>query len=93
MSNIVPFGKRLEPDSGIGETLIGPRCGFDYLHQGRVTVYDRSEDDELTPVTTVPRRPLRHPSHPLREVRQPVIPAARDWPSPSKARDATANSN
>jgi hypothetical protein len=30
-----------------------PRCRGEYLHQGRVTVFDRSEDDEQTAVTTV----------------------------------------
>jgi hypothetical protein len=30
-----------------------PRCDSLYLHQGRVTVFDREEGAELTPVTTV----------------------------------------
>jgi hypothetical protein len=41
------------PDAGIGPELKCPRCGFGYLHQGRVTVFERSEDDELTAVTIV----------------------------------------
>jgi hypothetical protein len=30
-----------------------PRCGGEYLHQRKVMVFDRGEDDELTAVTTV----------------------------------------
>lgn len=30
-----------------------PRCGSTYLHQGRVTIFDRGEDGEQTAVTTV----------------------------------------
>lgn len=30
-----------------------PRCSGEFMHQGRVTVFDRSEDAEYTAVTTV----------------------------------------
>ncbi|MBV8775541.1 MAG: hypothetical protein JO166_24915, partial [Deltaproteobacteria bacterium] len=29
-----------------------PRCGWDFLHLRRITVYDRGEDAEMTSVTT-----------------------------------------
>ena len=41
------------PDAGGGPELKCPRCGSHYLRQGRVTVFDRKEDGELTTVTTV----------------------------------------
>lgn len=41
------------PDAGIGPTILCPRCGSHELHQGRVTVFDRKEDGEMTAVTTV----------------------------------------
>ena len=47
----VKFG----PDCGSGPELICPQCGWPNLHQGRVTVFDRSEDAEMTVVTTVDR--------------------------------------
>src|ERR1700722_20191112 len=47
----VEFG----PDCGSGPELMCPQCGYLNLHQGRVTVFDRSEDDEMTVVTTVNR--------------------------------------
>lgn len=31
-----------------------PRCGSDYLHQGKVTVFERAEDGAVTTVITVP---------------------------------------
>jgi hypothetical protein len=42
-----------DPDIGIGPMLRCPRCGGHDLHQGRVTVFDRHEDAELTAVTTI----------------------------------------
>ena len=33
--------------------LMCPRCGGDYTHQGRVSVFDRREDAELVSVTVV----------------------------------------
>ena len=50
-SHAVKFG----PDCGSGLELMSPQCGNLYLHQGRVTVFDRAEDAELTAVTTVAR--------------------------------------
>jgi hypothetical protein len=44
---------KLSEDYGIGPALLCPRCGSEYLHHGRVTVFDRGEDDEATVVTTV----------------------------------------
>jgi len=43
----------LTEDSGIGPELKCPRCRGNYLHHGRVIVFDRGEDDQLTAVTTV----------------------------------------
>jgi hypothetical protein len=43
----------LAPDCGIGQELRCPRCGGTDLHQGRVTIFDRNEDAEMTVVTTV----------------------------------------
>lgn len=48
-SHAIEFG----PDTGIGPELRCPRCNCLSLHHGRVTVFDRGEDDELTTVTTV----------------------------------------
>jgi|SRR6516162_1350361 hypothetical protein len=40
--------------SGIDErTLLCPRCNSEHLHQGKVIVYDRSEDAEIIRRTTV----------------------------------------
>lgn len=36
-------------DTGSYGTL-SCKCGFDYLHQGNVTIFQRSEDDEVTTV-------------------------------------------
>lgn len=33
-----------------GDTLQCPRCGGNYLHQDNITVFHRSEDDDLTTV-------------------------------------------
>jgi hypothetical protein len=49
ISHVVEFAE----DIGIGPVLRCPRCGDNYLHQARVTVFDREEDAELTAVTTV----------------------------------------
>ena len=38
---------------GYGPELLCPSCGYPCLHQGRVTVFDRNEDAEMTAVTTV----------------------------------------
>jgi DNA-directed RNA polymerase subunit RPC12/RpoP len=50
-STIVEF----DPDTGLGPELKCPRCGFNYMHQGRVVVYHRvgGEDGSETDVTTV----------------------------------------
>jgi hypothetical protein len=40
-------------DSGIGPALRCPRCDSDYLHHGRITVFDRAEDDNTVAVTTI----------------------------------------
>jgi hypothetical protein len=42
---------QLTEDFGIGPELKCPRCCSNYLHQGRVTVFDRREDALLTAVT------------------------------------------
>jgi hypothetical protein len=49
VSHAVEFAE----DSGIGPTLLCPRCGGHEMHQGRVTVFDRGDDGEQTAVTTV----------------------------------------
>ena len=41
------------PDSGIGPELKCPRCQSNYMHHGRVTVFDRGEDADLTAITAV----------------------------------------
>jgi hypothetical protein len=43
----------LAPGCGIGQELRCPRCGYTDLHHGRVTIFDRNEDAEMTVVTTV----------------------------------------
>jgi hypothetical protein len=45
----VKFG----PDCGGRPELVCPQCGYLNLHQGRVTVFDRSEDARMTVVNTV----------------------------------------
>lgn len=59
------------PDTGIGPELRCPRCRCGYLHHGRVTVFDRSEDDELTAVTTVDAGLSAVHLRPSTEVRNP----------------------
>jgi hypothetical protein len=34
-------------------SLLCPCCGFEYLHQHKVTVFNRPEDADLTSVTTI----------------------------------------
>jgi uncharacterized protein (DUF983 family) len=38
---------------GYGPELRCPHCGYNSLHQGQVTVFDRNEDAKTTAVTTV----------------------------------------
>ena len=46
---------RLTGDRGTGPELLCPRCGSNYMHQGKVTVFDRVGGEEAlwTDVTTV----------------------------------------
>jgi hypothetical protein len=44
---------RLSMGFGCGPGLICPRCGSDYLHSGRVSVFDRGEDEAVTHLTVV----------------------------------------
>lgn len=43
----------LNSSIGYGRELICPRCAAAYLHSGRVTVYDRGEDEKVTSVSIV----------------------------------------
>jgi hypothetical protein len=49
------FSSKIDLESYGRDTtiLVCPRCGFNYLHQGCVTVYDRSEDERTTRVVEV----------------------------------------
>jgi hypothetical protein len=69
-------GIRLTPNAGGSDTadaLICPRCDFEYLHHGAVTVYDRSEDERETLVTTCNARQTTMESKPSRGVLNPSI--------------------
>lgn len=41
-------------------SLLCPSCGSEYLHQWKVTVFNRSEDADLTSVTMVVGGSQRH---------------------------------
>jgi DNA-directed RNA polymerase subunit RPC12/RpoP len=61
------------PDTGIGPELKCPRCSSHSLHHGRVTVFDREEDNELTTVTTVNAGLSATHLRPSTEVRNPSL--------------------
>jgi hypothetical protein len=46
-------GIALDRSLGADSALVCPRCRETDLHHGRVTVFDRPEDGEITAVTTV----------------------------------------